>query len=102
MPFEISSDLVERTPRQGEAYMVVNDQHLVEIVKLARVNLLEIGKDLGIISLNDTPLKEVVANGITTISTNFGMMGEILAEQILQKKSEQIENPFSLIVRESL
>lgn len=102
MPFEISSDLVERTPRQGEAYMVVNDQHLVEIVKLARANLLEIGKDLGIISLNDTPLKEVVANGITTISTNFGMMGEILAEQILQKKSEQIENPFSLIVRESL
>jgi DNA-binding LacI/PurR family transcriptional regulator len=102
MPFEVVNDLKDRTVKAGEAYLVVNDAHLVELVKLARNQELTIGSDIGIISLNDTPLKEVVANGITTISTDFAKMGETLANFILNKTTAQIENPFSLIVRDSL
>lgn len=102
MPFEVISDLKDRVPKKGEAYLVVSDADLVAITKMARRNTLDVGRDLGIISLNDTPLKEVVANGITTISTDFAKMGETLADLILAKSSEQVENPFSLIIRESL
>ena len=37
---------------------------------------LEIGTDIGIISYNYTALKQIAANGITTISTNFKDMGQ--------------------------
>ena len=102
MPFDVINDLRNRSVKEGEVYLVVNDAHLVELVKLSRKQGLAIGSDIGIISLNDTPLKEVVANGITTISTDFAKMGETLASFILNKTAAQIENPFSLIVRDSL
>jgi DNA-binding LacI/PurR family transcriptional regulator len=58
--------------------------------------------DIGIISYNDTPLKKVVANGITTISTDFVAMGKTLAQLVMSKKRTQLENSSSLIVRGSL
>ena len=36
---------------------------------------LVIGKQVGIISYNETPLKKIILNGITTISTDFEAMG---------------------------
>jgi DNA-binding transcriptional regulator YhcF (GntR family) len=102
MPFEVVNDLAERVVKPGEVYLVVNDSDLVDLVKMARRLKLRIGTDIGIISLNDTPLKEVVANGITTISTDFCKMGETLANFILNKETRQVENPFSLIIRDSL
>jgi len=63
---------------------------------------LELAKDIGIISYNDTLLKEIVEGGITTISTNFNLMGERLAHMILNQEFAQIENPNRLIIRHSL
>jgi DNA-binding LacI/PurR family transcriptional regulator len=63
---------------------------------------MEIGKDFGIISYNETPLKKVVENGITTISTNFEAMGKILAQMTFNNKKNQIENKSDLIIRSSL
>ena len=51
----------------------------------------------GIISYKETPLKKVVENGITTISTDFRAMGKIIAQMILEGKKEQIENKCYLI-----
>jgi DNA-binding LacI/PurR family transcriptional regulator len=61
-----------------------------------------LGLDFGIISYNETPLKKVVENGITTISTDFNEMGKQLAEMILENKKVQIENKNNLIIRNSL
>jgi len=44
----------------------------------------------------------VVANGITTISTDFNAMGRSVVNLILNNKKDHIENPCSLIVRNSL
>jgi len=78
---------------------LIHSDSMVEIFKKQK---LIIGQDIGIISYNDTPLKKVVTDGITTISTDFKEMGRILAELILNHKKEQIENKSSLIVRGSL
>ena len=61
-----------------------------------------LGQDIGIISYNDTLLKEIVEGGITTISTDFNEMGKRLAEMILNKEQVKIENPNKLIIRNSI
>ena len=45
---------------------------------------------------------EIVEGAITTISTDFKMMGKRLAEMILNEEKAQIENPNHLIIRNSL
>jgi DNA-binding LacI/PurR family transcriptional regulator len=63
---------------------------------------LVIGKDVGIISYNETPLKKFILNGITTISTDFEMMGRLAAELIRSKSKDRVEVPFYLKLRPSV
>ena len=63
---------------------------------------LKIGKDVGVISYNETPLKKIILNGITTISTDFQLMGEMTARLISQKENETLAVPFRLTLRPSI
>jgi len=100
--FEIIKSLTGVRPEKRDAYFVALDRDLVEIVKIAKENKYKLGKKFGIVSFNDTMLKEVAAGGITTVSTDFAEMGKILAKMIIEKKCEQIRNPSRLIIRNSL
>jgi DNA-binding transcriptional regulator YhcF (GntR family) len=100
--FEIIKSLQNTTIQKNEMYIVISDRDLVDMVKQARNMNFELGKDFGIISLNDTMLKEVVDGGITTISTDFKRMGDRLATMILAREKLKIRNPASLIVRKSV
>lgn len=91
-----------RSIERGEVYMVVNDRDLVRLLKQAEVQSLTLGSDFGIISFNDTPLKEVLAGGITTLSTDFKLMGRTMAGLIGKRTVETIENPSYLNIRKSL
>ncbi|MFA8435231.1 MAG: GntR family transcriptional regulator [Marinifilaceae bacterium] len=99
---ETIASLSERKISKGEVYIVPSDKDLVTLVKTAKQEKLKLGTDLGIISYNDAPLKEVVADGITTISTDFARMGEQLAEMVLNKIDRQVENPSYMVRRKSL
>jgi len=79
-----------------------NDNDLVRLIKMAKNKLLKIGEDIGVVSYNDTPLKEVVCDGVTTISTNFEVMGKSMAQMILNNERVLKINPSMLIRRESL
>lgn len=92
----------KRKLKKGEVYITPSDRSLVTLVNEVRRLGLQLGQDVGIISYNDTPLKEVVAEGITTISTDFYKMGENLAKLIQQNMKKNIENPSSLIIRKSI
>ncbi|HNP32957.1 MAG TPA: GntR family transcriptional regulator [Flavobacterium sp.] len=99
---EIISNFEGRNIQKGEVYVIPDDRHLVDVIEQSKIQNLKIVIDFGIISYNDTPLKKVVGNGITTISTDFAMMGNLLASMILENKKEKIENKSSLIIRNSL
>ena len=88
--------------KRGEAYFVPSDLSLVRLVKMADEKNLQLGADVGIVSFNDTVLKEVDAGGITTISTDFQVMGQTLARMIQERSTEKIRNQASLIRRNSL
>lgn len=91
-----------RLIKKGEVYMVVNDRDLVDLIKLSDKQNLKLGEDFGIISYNDTPLKEVLSGGITTLSTDFSKMGKTMANLINNKGIVTIENEWNLMIRKSL
>jgi DNA-binding transcriptional regulator YhcF (GntR family) len=99
---EVISSLEKRIPQRGEVYLVLDDQNLIKLIKKIKSVGLKLGEDIGIISYNDTMLKEVVEDGITTISTDFKLMGRNLAKMIFSGEHKQIENPNYLIIRKSL
>ncbi len=100
--YGILESLKSKTPQKGELYIIPDDKNLLRIIKKLKENNLKLSKDIGIISYNDTLLKEVVEGGITTISTDFAFMGKRLAEMLLNNDNKLIENPSHLILRHSL
>ncbi|MCE7053075.1 GntR family transcriptional regulator [Algoriphagus sp. AGSA1] len=88
---------------EGDSFIVLAETDLANIVKKSREQSLILGKDVGIISYNETPLKEILADGITTISTDFIKMGKAIANQILGDEDKiPLKNPFKMIIRNSL
>ncbi|MEC5167056.1 DNA-binding transcriptional regulator YhcF (GntR family) [Flavobacterium sp. PL11] len=100
--YAIISQFEKQEIKAGEVFIIPSDRDLVSVIEKAKKQNFKLGVDYGIISYNDTPLKKVVENGITTISTDFEAMGKILARMILSEQRDQIENKCSLILRNSL
>ncbi|MFN4147174.1 MAG: GntR family transcriptional regulator [Runella sp.] len=101
-PFRIAEKASDEKTLQAKCFIVLEDTDLAELVKKAKNEHLNIGKEVGIVAFNDTPLKEVLADGITVISTDHAQMGKTAAEILLSQKATQIKNPFRLIKRNSL
>lgn len=98
----LTGDLQRSGIGAGDACVVFNDTDLVTLVKDCRRLGLEPGRDVGILSRNDTPLKEIIGNGITAMSTDFGAMGRSVAELLHSGLREHRKNPSSVILRHSL
>jgi len=99
---EIITEFINREIKKGEVYIIPNDRDLVRVILKSKQQDLKLGSDFGIISYNETILKKIVENGITTISTDFQYMGKILAKMILKGEKGLIENKSNLIIRNSL
>lgn len=100
--FEIISSLNDRDIEKGDVYLIPDDRNLIRVIKKIKEKKFTLTKDVGIISYNDTLLKEIVEGGITTISTDFKKMGSTLANMVQKKEKQNIHNPCRLILRNSL
>ncbi len=94
---EVYDDIILK---RGDLFITIEEADLVNLVKQIRDKKFKKGTDIGVISYNDTPLKELL--GITCISTDFKLMGETAARMILDKKKGKVKNPFNFIDRDSL
>ncbi|MFX0555405.1 GntR family transcriptional regulator [Maribacter sp. CXY002] len=83
-----------------DVYITIEEMDLVKLVQQVNAKKLTLGKDIGIISYNDTPLKSLL--GITVISTDFKTMGETAAYMVLKNKKEKVKNVFKYIERNSV
>lgn len=88
--------------QKGEAYIVIEEMDLANLIKICMDKGLTVGKDVGIVSYNETPLKELLLGGITVLTTDHAAMGKAAAELILQNRVDSIRVPFKLIRRKSL
>ena len=104
--FEIDHKVIptmeSREISNREVYLVPDDRNLIRIIKKVKEKDYLLIKNIGIISYNETLLKEIVEGGITTISTDFKYMGKRLAQMLFEKKKLKIENPSKIILRNSI
>ncbi|WP_395786073.1 GntR family transcriptional regulator [Aquirufa sp.] len=89
-------------PEVGSVYIMVMEDDLIDILDKIKEKNLTLGKDIGLISYNETPIKRLLFEGISTISTDFVKMGEMAAELVITNSRTKITNPFSFIRRASL
>ena len=88
--------------KTGTVYLTAEDRELVNLINTSEMQKLVAGHDFGIISYNDTVLKEILCGGITTLSTDFIQMGRTVAEMICEKEIRTVANPWHLNIRKSL
>ena len=99
---KIVPDISKEKIAAGEVYINLMEDDLVKLIeKIIQLDL-KIGKQVGLISYNETPLKKFILNGITTISTDFKLMGALAAQLILDNSRQHLEVPFDITVRDSL
>jgi len=94
---EIYDDMILK---KGDLFITIVEDDLVNLINQMRENEFVIGKDIGILSYNDTPLKDLL--GISVISTDFKMIGETAARMILNNEKGSVKNPFNFIDRASM
>lgn len=87
---------------QGEAYIIVSDDDLYAFIRKVKQQNWTLGKDCGVVAYNENQVKEILCDGITTISTNHEEIGHLAAQMILTQKFERIKSPFEFIRRNSL
>jgi len=102
LQFSVIDRLDAGNVKKGQAYVIISDDDLYRFIKICRAENWQPGKDVGIVSYNESPVKEILENGITTISTNHDEIGRIAAEMILTKNFQRIKSPFRFIKRNSL
>jgi DNA-binding transcriptional regulator YhcF (GntR family) len=100
--YQIIEDTSSVEVKKGDVFINLMEDDLVKIIKKIKDKNFKVGEDVGIISYNETPLKEVLLEGITVISTDFEQLGKKCAQMILTNERQQIANDFNLIVRNSL
>jgi hypothetical protein len=100
--YKIIHSIADETIKEGDVYINLLEDDLVILLDMLQQTNFKVGKDIGIISYNETPLKRFIFNGITTISTNFKQMGESAARMILNNENRMQEIPSTLTLRPSL
>ncbi|MBE0655758.1 MAG: GntR family transcriptional regulator [Bacteroidales bacterium] len=100
--YRIEETLRPELIREGNAFWVIEDSDLLNLIKGAEKLGLSVGRDLGILSYNETPMKEIIRNGITVVSIDFAAMGKSIASYI--KNPDPVYETFSpkVILRNSL
>jgi DNA-binding transcriptional regulator YhcF (GntR family) len=99
---KVVHEIAEETIQKGEAYINLMEDDLVVLIEKILSCDYKIGEEVGVISYNETALKKIILNGITTISTDFQMMGERAAQLVLNNSLEHYEVNFCLTLRNSL
>lgn len=99
---EVIKSINSHDVNEGNMYFIIRPKDLIEVVKCCREKQMQLGKDVGLIAYNDTPMYEIIENGITVISTDFAQMGAKAAEFICTKQKMQEIIPTKLIMRGSL
>ena len=102
LQFSIIDQLNETAVKQNEAFVLISDDDLYRFIKISKSKNWKLGKDVGVVAYNDNPVKELLEDGITTISTNHDEIGRTAAQMILAKDFRRIKSPFEFVKRNSL
>ncbi|GAB1855475.1 GntR family transcriptional regulator [Flavobacteriaceae bacterium MHTCC 0001] len=94
---KLSMDLIV----PGKVFGVIEDSDLLSLIQFSEKKGFRIGNQVGVISYNETPMKQIIRDGITVISADFKEMGKAIAEFIMEPVHTQKVFTPKLIVRNS-
>lgn len=104
--FEFEYEVVKNTKdfkiQKDIAYVSVSDRVLGQFLEQCQEMNLEPGKDVGILSYNETPMKKFIYKGITVVSTDFKELGTKGAAFVTTNEPIQSYVATKLTIRESL
>jgi DNA-binding transcriptional regulator YhcF (GntR family) len=98
--FKIVSNIGNEVIEAGSSFVIIDETELAKLIKKIRNTDLILGRDIGIVSFNETVFKELL--DITVFSTDFFYMGFQSGQMIVDAKFKSIRNPFAVIKRKSL
>lgn len=104
IPCNFITQVTPEIVKPKETYLILHSQFDMELINLARAARslkLKPGKDFSIISYNESPMSEIVLDGLTTISADFPQMGRLAAEMILDGKNFKYKCDFRMTRRNS-
>jgi DNA-binding transcriptional regulator YhcF (GntR family) len=100
--FEIEKKVSRDLIKKGTAFGVIEDSDLISLIKMGEELKLTLGSELGILSYNETPMKEIIRNGITVVSVDFVKLGQAISRFIIHPKpTTEVFIP-EVIIRNSL
>ncbi len=88
--------------KKGTAYITIGDIDLWTLLKDTELLKLELGVDVGILSTNDSPVKEIICGGITTYHADFDSMADKAVQFVKTREVIQEILPVSISRRKSL
>ena len=100
---EVKNQYDPGTVMPGSLYIFVSDSDMWNILLDCRNQSLKIGKEVGLLSFNDHIMKDLIFDGITTISTSFTDRAKETAVRISDMSNPQaVVIPTRLVKRNSL
>ncbi len=100
--YEIVRKLDESKVQPQTIYLVYSDMELISLIKEVESKKWLSGTDVGIISYDETPMKEILHGGISVLTTDFREMGKMAASFINGEPFRQVSNSFQFILRNSI
>ena len=100
--FEVKTEFDEEDLKKGTLFFTIGDNDLWELLRVAKSKNYEIGKHFGVLSHNDSLVKEIIQGGITTFSTDFKQMAVHAAMFIKDENHLNKIVPSELIIRNSI
>lgn len=100
--FGLHSEVHDSIPKNispNDAVLILTsqlDSDMTELLRSIKASNLQVGKDIFIISYNDFDLCDIIFNGLTTVSTDFRKMGQLVSTIILNKKILKIHCDFNM------
>jgi DNA-binding transcriptional regulator YhcF (GntR family) len=100
--FQVIKSFKNADVETGNVYFTLDDIDLVDIIKATQNQNLELGKQVGLISLNDSCYNEILAGGISVISSKPNEIGRLAADLINGAKGQSLNISMEMIIRKSL
>ena len=98
----VVESLASEEIQKGKVYFVIEDSDLVKVLQCCKNRAWALGKDIGVLAYNETPLKEVIRDGISVISCDFKQMANEMANYIKKGQPVHYTIPIRFIERNSL
>lgn len=100
--YEIDFAYHPNSIEKDKAYFTLHDSELWDILKDCNVRKMKIGKEVGILSHNNNPIKEIICDGITTYGSDLDLLTNYMFDFIHKRQTVQVNIPIQLVNRYSI